>query len=449
MFNRSGLINQDGQKLLKWRWAIILGIALFVVIIEIFMHFVITNIDITYEVTIEIVMIYVLLVMAGVLLGILERTALEKATAFSHLSSRDALSRQIGAATNYNQVVKIIMEFPHNIVPAVGTALLLYEPTTDLYETVGSWGFYGITPPIFIPYTSAELCPECAMAISHTSPAMLKCTCKATQNPVTKCSCYCLYLVKANTPVALLHIYLPENTRLTQDQQDLLTSLSPDMALALDDARNKRLNYLLMENVEADHRHIARDLHDNLVQSLVYLRYKLEQLTGEKALAEIEDVQRDLQHLREVADEAYMSVRSTIREIKINSSTDLMTAISEYTHTLEERVNYDFCFDSIGQPRPVPADVARQVLYIYKEIMANIQKHAGAQKVGVKLDWKKDNLFLTVMDNGVGFKLNHESSNDHMGLSIIRERAEEINGRILIKSSIGEGTEVTLMLPLG
>jgi two-component system nitrate/nitrite sensor histidine kinase NarX len=66
----------------------------------------------------------------------------------------------------------------------------------------------------------------------------------------------------------------------------------------------------------------------------------------------------------------------------------------------------------------------------------------------VKLDWKSDNLFLTVMDDGRGFQLNRDQSGDHVGLSIIRERAEEINGRIFIKSSLGEGTEVTLMLPL-
>jgi signal transduction histidine kinase len=448
MFNRFSLSKQDGQKLFKWRWAIILGIGLFIVIIEIFLHSVTSNIQQNYLVIIELFLDFALLVTGGVLLGLLERTALERATAFTHLTLRDALSRQVSSAANYNQVVRIIVDFPHNIVPVMGSVLLLYEPSSDLYKPEAIWGFYGVTPPAYVPFSSAELCESCAMAISHATPAAFQCTCKATQSPVTKCNRYCLTLVKANTAVALLHIYLPENAVLTQDQQELFTSLSPDMALALDDAKNKRLNYLLMENVDADHRRIARDLHDNLVQSLIYLRYKLEQLTGEKALVEIEDVQRDLQHLREVADEAYIAARSTIKDIKTNSSTDLMTALSEYTHSIEERVNYSFCFDSQGQPKPLPADIARQVVYIYKEILANIEKHADAKKVGVKLDWKNDNLLMTVMDDGRGFQVNHDQSDEHQGLSIIRERAEEINGRIFIKSSLGEGTEVTLNLPL-
>ncbi len=448
MFTRSGMSNNDGQKLLKRRWGIIVGIGLLVFITEIILHYEIHSIDVNYEVIVEFSIELALLVMGGILLGVLERTALAKAAAFSHIFHRDALSRQVSTSTNYNQVVKIIVEFPHNIVPCVGTVLLFYNTSSDLYEPEGSWGFYGMNPPVYIPYSSSELCPSCANAISSATPALLNCTCKMVQPYQSICKRYCLYLVKANTPVALLHIYLSEKTVLTQDQQELLISLSSDMALAIDDARNKRMNYLLMENVEADHKRIARDLHDNLVQSLVYLRYKLEQLTGEKALVEIEDVQRDLQHLREVADEAYLAVRSTIKDMKTSSSTDLMTALSEYTHSIEERVNYNFCFDSQGQPKPVPADIAHQVLYIYKEIMANIEKHAGAKEVGIKLDWKSDNLFLTVMDDGRGFQLNHDHSDEHLGLSIIRERAEEINGRIFIKSSLGEGTEVTLMLPL-
>ena len=448
MFNPPGPSNHDGQKLLKWRWAIIVEIGLFVFIIELFMHYVARNLDINYEVIVEFTLELALLVVGGLLLGVLERTALDRATAFSHLSLRDALSRRVSTAANYNQVIRIIVEFPHEIVPSTGSILLLYNPDSDLYEPEGTWGFYGMIPPVYKPYSSTELCSSCATAISSSTPALLECKCNIGESSLSKYNRYCLYLVKANTPIALLHIYLPENVHITQDQQELLTSLSPDMALAIDDARNKRLNYLLMENVEADHRRIARDLHDNLVQSLVYLRYKLEQLTGEKALVEIEDVQRDLQHLREVADEAYTAVRSTIKDMKTNASTDLMTAISEYTHTVEQRVNYNFCFDSQGQPRPVPVETARQVLYIYKEIMANIEKHAGAQKVGVKLDWKGDNLFLTVMDDGRGFEPNHSQSSEHLGLSIIRDRAEEINGRIFIKSSLGEGTEVTLMVPV-
>jgi signal transduction histidine kinase len=448
MFNRSGLSNHDGQKLLKWRWGIIVGIGLLVFIAEFVLHNGAHPTGLDFEVIIEFSIELILLVVGGILLGALGRMAQDKSTAFSHISLRDTLSRQVSTSTNYNQVVKIIVEFPHNIVPCVGTVLLLYNPSSDLYEPEGTWGFYGTNPPANIPYSSSELCPSCENAISSATPALLNCTCKIAQSSSSTYNRYCLYLVKANTPVALLHIYISEKTVITKDQQELLISLSPDMALALDDARNKRMNYLLMENVEADHKRIARDLHDNLVQSLVYLRYKLEQLTGEKALVEIEDVQRDLEHLREVADEAYVAVRSTIKDMKTNSSTDLMTALSEYTHSVEERVNYIFCFDSQGQPKPIPADIARQVLYIYKEILVNIEKHAGAQKVGIKLDWKSDNLFLTVMDDGRGFQLNHDPSDEHLGLSIIRERTEEINGRIFIKSSLGEGTEVTLMLPL-
>jgi len=81
-------------------------------------------------------------------------------------------------------------------------------------------------------------------------------------------------------------------------------------------------------------------------------------------------------------------------------------------------------------------------------MMANIEKHALAQQVEVKLDWQLDGLSLIVNDNGCGFDLAANRVDGHMGLSIMHDRAEEIHGKLTINSKIGMGTQVTLWLPL-
>jgi signal transduction histidine kinase len=88
----------------------------------------------------------------------------------------------------------------------------------------------------------------------------------------------------------------------------------------------------------------------------------------------------------------------------------------------------------------------RQLFYIFREILNNVEKHAHATQVGIKMTWNHDCLHLVVSDNGKGFNQN-EIQYSHYGLRFMRERTELLNGRLLVQSAVDSGTTVTLEVP--
>ena len=88
-----------------------------------------------------------------------------------------------------------------------------------------------------------------------------------------------------------------------------------------------------------------------------------------------------------------------------------------------------------------------QVLFIVQEALSNIRKHAHATRVEVRIDDRQDFL-LTIHDNGVGFDFGTamKKGESHVGLNIMRERAQRIHAQLKVDSKIGAGTTVSLQL---
>lgn len=103
-------------------------------------------------------------------------------------------------------------------------------------------------------------------------------------------------------------------------------------------------------------------------------------------------------------------------------------------------------------PMPVPdiliaGSIAKMLLQIVNECLNNIEKHAQATKVIVALAATRDELRLTIADNGRGFSSESENHSGR-GLQNLKNRAEEVGGVLLILAELGEGTEIQLTVPL-
>jgi two-component system nitrate/nitrite sensor histidine kinase NarX len=88
-------------------------------------------------------------------------------------------------------------------------------------------------------------------------------------------------------------------------------------------------------------------------------------------------------------------------------------------------------------------------MHILQEALSNVRKHAGATSVEVELRRGPGHLFV-VRDNGRGFEPGGgvQDTADHVGLRIMRERAQRIGGTFDVRSRPGQGTEVQLSLPV-
>ena len=92
------------------------------------------------------------------------------------------------------------------------------------------------------------------------------------------------------------------------------------------------------------------------------------------------------------------------------------------------------------------ADQMRQLFYVFREILSNIEKHANASQVALDLTWDEDRMTLVVFDNGRGFDLTDPHSG-HYGLQFIKDRMDLINGSVSIYSAIDSGSEIIIQVP--
>lgn len=83
--------------------------------------------------------------------------------------------------------------------------------------------------------------------------------------------------------------------------------------------------------------------------------------------------------------------------------------------------------------------------------MQNIVKHAKAEKVNVLLSYQREHVLLKVKDNGIGFSLFESmvktKCEPHYGILHMNEQAEQLGATLQIDSSVGKGTEITLLIP--
>jgi nitrate/nitrite-specific signal transduction histidine kinase len=100
-----------------------------------------------------------------------------------------------------------------------------------------------------------------------------------------------------------------------------------------------------------------------------------------------------------------------------------------------------------GVTRRLPPAYQRQILFIFREIIANIERHASAKEVRINLSWEKEWLALKVQDDGRGFDPQVWKLPGHLGMNIINERATEIGGEFKVRSELELGTEVLLIVP--
>jgi signal transduction histidine kinase len=191
---------------------------------------------------------------------------------------------------------------------------------------------------------------------------------------------------------------------------------------------------------------IARDLHDTVGQNISLLRMKLDFLTGNKSIKK-SDMQVEIKSMMEVANESYDLMRGTLAVLQSGNSGDLFRVFSRYAEQIEERAAFKVNFSIQGESQPLSAKRMRQLFFVFREVLNNIEKHACATQVSVQIVWRTECLFFTVTDNGKGFDSSQIEYSRHFGLKFMRDRVEMLNGSLDIQSQTGIGTNIMIQVP--
>lgn len=195
---------------------------------------------------------------------------------------------------------------------------------------------------------------------------------------------------------------------------------------------------------------IAREIHDTLAQGYVGISVQLEVLTEllrhNKVDAASQQLDATRAHVREGLAEARQSIWA-LRSQDTNEST-LPVNLRRVTERAGGR-GLEASFSVHGAYRPLAADIEREVLRVAQEAIHNVQKHAEAKHLWVRLDYGPAEIALEVRDDGRGFVTTDAASNaaGHYGFTGMRERAAAIGGVLEVTSEPGQGTGVRLHTP--
>jgi two-component system sensor histidine kinase UhpB len=226
----------------------------------------------------------------------------------------------------------------------------------------------------------------------------------------------------------------------------------PDVA-ALAEAFNEMLDRLESERRESAHRaltvqeaeraRIARELHDEVGQTLTGVMLQVEGLSAVIP----EELREQLDELRETAREGTEEVRRIARRLRPEALEDLglQSALSALAMRVADQAHLDVARHL--DPRLALSQQQELVVYrVAQEALTNVVRHAGAEHVELRLDRDDESAVLRVRDDGRGVAPADLASSN--GIRGMRERAMLIGADLIISPRDARGTEVKLTIPL-
>jgi signal transduction histidine kinase len=245
---------------------------------------------------------------------------------------------------------------------------------------------------------------------------------------------------------ALQQELMAQNMSLEVAVDERTTELSDSLrSLRLvEDARRKLVGQLVHAQEEERVR-IAEDIHDDPVQKVVAASMRLQLIRKQ---VQDPDVRASLDKLLDSIRASIFSLRHMIFELhpSVLEHEGLAPALREHMAKLESELEFELQDDFEEQP----SGETRVLLFrIGQEALANVHKHARAQRVEVHLSQDEGGFKVEIRDDGVGFTPPQRLSSapGHLGLSSMRERAELAGGWCQVRSLPDCGTTVQFWLP--
>ncbi|MGG3887098.1 sensor histidine kinase [Brevibacillus panacihumi] len=221
---------------------------------------------------------------------------------------------------------------------------------------------------------------------------------------------------------------------------------------ALESAKQHQLMGLkVIQAQEEERKRVAREIHDGPAQSManVVLRSEIveKMLKNERVL----EAQMELHELKEMVRMSLADVRRIIFDLRPMALDDLglVPTLQKYIRTCEERMETSIDLVVFGVEPTLRSSVKAAIFRLVQECLNNVEKHAKAKSVQVKLEFVQDSLSLVVKDDGIGFDLDERmGTGGSFGLLGMKERTQLLEGQIEVQSAPGDGTKVLFQIPL-
>ena len=272
-------------------------------------------------------------------------------------------------------------------------------------------------------------------------------------------SAYCIPLRTGLETYGVLLYAHPEENFLTPDRREILDILGKQAVVAIQNASLYRdletEKERMMEIQEEARKKLARDLHDGPTQSVAALAMRVNyarRLVSQNVDAAV----AELVKIEELARRTTKEIRHmlfTLRPLVLESQ-GLIAALESMVDKMRE--TYDQNVTIEADPEIIPQlEMGKQgvIFYIADEAVNNARKHAQAKHIWVRLKTSdEERVLLEIEDDGVGFNVDILSkdyeSRGSLGMVNLQERTEMVNGALQIESAEGQGTKITVIIPI-
>jgi signal transduction histidine kinase len=265
-------------------------------------------------------------------------------------------------------------------------------------------------------------------------------------------------IVSGDRVFGALSLVITEKTNHFSDSDvAILTGMGRQAGIAIENAHlYERMRFYARQITRAqedERERIAREIHDETIQTLIVISRRLGALDG--LLGQSPGVAKgQLASLQELIAGATQGMRRFIRDLRPSTLDHLgfVAAVEGLVSELVEENAIDVQIQVAGETQRLAPEEELVLFRVAQEALNNVRRHSGAKQATVQVEFLLNNVRMTVCDDGYGFdapaRMDDLVSLGKLGLIGMHERVRTLGGTLAIQSAPGEGTRVTVDVPL-
>ncbi len=270
-------------------------------------------------------------------------------------------------------------------------------------------------------------------------------------------------LVARERLLGVMNLATEDESGFSPETISLVTSVSDQIAVAIENAqlyealqRKEQARGELLRKImsvqEEERKRIARELHDEVSQSLTGSAFRAEAVLSRLPEDAVE-IKCSLEEIRDLAIRTLDEIHRVVYQLRPSLLDDLglVAAVQWLADYYLEEAGIKVLFETVGSERSLSAEAEITLFRITQEAITNIVKHAGAESVSIAVEFGDNSAAVHIEDDGHGFSVEDMTGPLQMdrglGLLGMKERAELLDGYLKIEAFPDKGTKVSVEVP--
>jgi len=214
----------------------------------------------------------------------------------------------------------------------------------------------------------------------------------------------------------------------------------------------RRLSRQILSAQEDERKKISRELHDVIAQTLTGINVRLAKLKQEAA-ANTKGLDQNIARTQRLVEHSVNIVHRFARELRPTVLDDLglIPALHTFMKGFRKQTGMQVSLSAFAEVEQLTGERRTVLFRVAQEALNNVNRHAEANRVDVKIQKLDNAVCMTIKDNGKGFPVQHtlrSKKNKRLGLLGMRERLDMVGGKFTITSARKKGTTVLAQIPL-